>query len=64
MEFHFERESYAKTVNRNARYAAAGIAVLQTLLTRLRTDPDAVAAELTAAYRAAATRALPRQAAS
>jgi hypothetical protein len=51
-EFHFEREHYAKTINRNARYAAAGIVVVQTLPTRLRTDPKTVAAELTAAYNA------------
>jgi hypothetical protein len=56
-DFHFTREDYANTVNRNARYGAAGIAVLQTLPTRLRTEPDAVAAELTAAYHATQTRA-------
>ena len=57
-DFHFKREDYANTVNRNARYGAAGIAVLQTLPTRLRTEPDAVVAELTAAYRATQTRAM------
>jgi hypothetical protein len=58
-EFHFQRADYAKTVSRNTRYAAAGIVVVQTLPTRLRTDPDGVAAELTAAYRGAAARAMP-----
>lgn len=55
-EFHFEREGYADTVNRNARYAGAGIMVVQTLPTRLRAEPDAVAAELIAAYHAASDR--------
>jgi hypothetical protein len=58
-EFHFERTDYANTVSRNTRYAAAGIAVVQTLPTRLRTDPTTVAAELTAAYRAAEARTMP-----
>lgn len=56
-EFHFERENYANTINRNARYASAGIVVVQTLPTRLRTAPEAVAAELAAAYHAIGTRA-------
>ncbi|MFI7678081.1 hypothetical protein [Actinophytocola sp. NPDC049390] len=58
-EFHFQREDYAKTINRNARYAAVGVTVLQTLPNRLRSAPDSVAAELTAAYRAAAARSRP-----
>lgn len=58
-EYHFEREGYARTLARNARYAAAGILVVQTLPNRLRTEPDAVAAELRAAYRAAADRPRP-----
>ena len=58
-EFHFQREGYANTINRNARYAAAGVTVLQTLPNRLRTDPASVVAELTAAYRAAAARPRP-----
>lgn len=57
--FHFGRDDYAKTVARNSRYAAAGITVVQTLPTRLRSEPDAVAAELTAAYEAAASRPRP-----
>lgn len=57
--FHFGRDDYAKTVARNSRYAAAGVTVVQTLPTRLRTEPDAVAAELTAAYEAAASRPRP-----
>lgn len=52
-EFHFRREDYARTVNRNSRYAAAGVLVLQTLPNRLRSDPASVAAELIAAHRAA-----------
>lgn len=58
-EFHFRRADYAKTVNRNARYAAAGVLVLQTLPNRLRNDRAAVAAELVAAYRAAESRPRP-----
>lgn len=57
--FHFGRDDYAKTVARNSRYAAAGVIVLQTLPTRLRSEPDAVAAELTAAYEAAASHPRP-----
>lgn len=52
-EFHFRREDYARTVARNARYAAAGVLVLQTLPTRLRSDPESVVAELIAAHEAA-----------
>ena len=59
-EYHFEREGYARTLKRNARYAAAGILVVQTLPNRLRTEPEAVAAELRAAYRAAADRPRPK----
>jgi hypothetical protein len=59
-EFHFTRSDYARTIARNARYAANGISVLQTLPRRLRTDPDAVAAELIAAHRAASQRLCPK----
>jgi hypothetical protein len=52
-EFHFHRDDYARTVARNARYAAAGVPVLQTLPTRLRSAPASVATELIAAHRAA-----------
>lgn len=58
-EFHFQRADYAKTIERNARYAAAGVVVLQTLPNRLRSDPKSVAAELVAAYRAAESRPRP-----
>lgn len=59
-EYHFERDGYARTLERNARYAAAGILVVQTLPTRLRNEPEAVVAELRAAYRAAAERPRPK----
>lgn len=52
-EFHFAREQYAGTLERNSRYAAEGILVLQTLPGRLRSEPGKVAAELVAAYNAA-----------
>ncbi|MEV7548993.1 hypothetical protein AB0N89_05145 [Amycolatopsis sp. NPDC089917] len=55
-DFHFGKQHYAATVARNARYAAAGITVLQTLPSRLRTEPKRVVAELVAAYRAAEAR--------
>lgn len=55
-DFHFGKQQYAATVARNARYAAAGIAVLQTLPSRLRTEPKRVVAELVAAHRAAEAR--------
>lgn len=55
-DFHFGKQQYAATVARNARYAAAGIVVLQTLPSRLRTEPRQVAAELIAAHRAAEAR--------
>ncbi|MFD5246902.1 hypothetical protein ACFWIW_20295 [Amycolatopsis sp. NPDC058340] len=51
-DFHFAKADYAKTLDRNARYAAAGIAVLQTLPSRLRSEPEAVARELRQAYEA------------
>ncbi|WP_191258881.1 hypothetical protein [Amycolatopsis oliviviridis] len=55
-DFHFGKKQYAATLARNGRYAAAGIAVLQTLPSRLRTEPKEVAAELVAAYLAAEAR--------
>lgn len=55
-EFHFRREDYARTVDRNARYAAAGVLVPQTLPNRLRSEPESVAVEVTAAHRAAASK--------
>lgn len=58
-EFHFRREDYARTIDRNAKYAAAGVLVLQTLPNRLRTDPESVATELVAAHRAAESRPPP-----
>jgi hypothetical protein len=58
-DFHFGRNGYARTLNRNVRYTSAGVLVVQTLPTRLRTDPAAVAEELRATYRAAAARPRP-----
>jgi hypothetical protein len=58
-DFHFGREGYANTLGRNVRYTSAGVLVVQTLPTRLRTDPVAVAEELRATYRAAAARPRP-----
>lgn len=58
-DVHFGLDGYADTLARNARYAAAGIVVLQTLPSRLRREPEAVMAELRAAYAAAARRPRP-----
>ena len=59
VEFHFRSADYARTLQRNTRYAALGIAVVQTLPSRLRTEPQEVLEELKAAYRAAAARPRP-----
>jgi hypothetical protein len=59
VDFHFGREGYARTLERNTRYAAAGIPFVQTLPSRLTKDPDGVIAELRAAYRTATTRPRP-----
>ncbi|WP_370948662.1 hypothetical protein AB5J62_14185 [Amycolatopsis sp. cg5] len=58
-DYHFDRAGYAKTLERNARYAAAGINCLQTTPSRLRSEPVLVAAELVAAHLAASLRPLP-----
>ncbi|RJQ73769.1 hypothetical protein D5S17_24420 [Pseudonocardiaceae bacterium YIM PH 21723] len=50
---HSEATDFARTLERNVRYLAVGITVLQTLPRRLRSEPEAVAAELRAAYRRA-----------
>ncbi len=60
MEFHYARSDHAKTVARNSRYAQAGVAVVQTLPSRLIEDTAAVLGEVEAAYRAAAARPRPR----
>ncbi|NGY59082.1 hypothetical protein G7043_09100 [Lentzea sp. NEAU-D13] len=58
-EFHYSKDTYARTLERNSRYASVGISVVQTLPSRLRTKPDAVIAELRAAYAAAQARTRP-----
>ncbi len=57
--YHSEGDHFRATLARNARYAAAGIVVLQTLPSRLRSEPDAVLAELHAAFRSAQRRPRP-----
>ncbi|USX50848.1 hypothetical protein [Lentzea sp. HUAS12] len=57
--FHHGPRDYERTLARNSRYAAAGILVVQTLPTRLRDSPEAVARELRAAHLAAAARPRP-----
>ncbi len=56
---HANLEDHRATVARNARYVAAGIVVLQTLPSRLRTEPDEVERELQAAFQTAQARPRP-----
>ena len=56
---HSERDNFAGTLARNARYVAAGVVVLQTLPARLRTEPGKVLAEIRAAYETAVRRPRP-----
>ncbi|MFC3449807.1 hypothetical protein [Amycolatopsis speibonae] len=56
---HASLEDHRATVARNARYVAAGIVVLQTLPSRLRTEPELVLGELRAAFRTARDRPRP-----
>lgn len=58
-EFHFTGEDYSRTLERNTRYAAAGLTFVQTLPSRLLKDTAAVVAELEAAYLAASLRPRP-----
>jgi hypothetical protein len=58
-EFHFEQPGYDATLARNNRYAAAGVAFVQTVPRRLRSEPRIVAGELVSAYRSAAARPRP-----
>jgi hypothetical protein len=58
-DFHFSRDGYARTLRRNARYAAAGYTVLQTVPSRLTTDPRGVATEIMDAWAAATARTHP-----
>lgn len=58
-ECHFEPAGYAKTLERNTRYATAGIIVVQTLPSRIRREPEAVIRELREAYAAACRRPRP-----
>lgn len=50
---------FGRTVRRNARYAEMGVTCVQTLPSRLRTEPDAVIRELRNAFAAAARRPRP-----
>ncbi len=56
---HTSLDDHRATVARNARYVRAGIVVLQTLPSRLRTEPDLVLGELHAAFRTAQARPRP-----
>jgi hypothetical protein len=58
-EIHAEWDDFADTLARNARYVTAGVLVLQTLPSRLRTEPGKVLAELRAACETAARRPRP-----
>ncbi|MFD8495995.1 hypothetical protein [Amycolatopsis sp. NPDC059657] len=56
---HHADDGFEGTVARNARYAAAGVVVLQTTPRRLRAEPEKVLAELKACYAAACRRPRP-----
>ncbi|SEF33071.1 hypothetical protein SAMN05421837_106586 [Amycolatopsis pretoriensis] len=58
-KYHEGGDHYAATLARNARYSAAGIVYLQTLPSRLRTEPGAVINELRDTYAAACARPRP-----
>ncbi|GAA1992196.1 hypothetical protein GCM10009754_83850 [Amycolatopsis minnesotensis] len=58
--FHFSLSGYSRTVERNTRYAAAGICCVQTLPSQITKEPDEVRASLIAAYETAAGRARPQ----
>ncbi|MFC9252255.1 hypothetical protein [Amycolatopsis thailandensis] len=57
--YHSEGDHFRATLARNARYTAAGVVVLQTLPSRLRSEPDEVLAELKAAFESARRRPRP-----
>jgi hypothetical protein len=57
--YHEGGDHYAATLARNARYSAAGVVYLQTLPSRLRTEPHKVISELRDTYAAAAARPRP-----
>ncbi|TVT13791.1 hypothetical protein FNH05_37525 [Amycolatopsis rhizosphaerae] len=59
VEFHYSPHDYARTLERNSKYAGAGIIVVQTLPSRLQSDPGGALAELKAAYAAAKARPRP-----
>lgn len=58
-EWHADPAGYARTVRRNTRLTSAGVVVAQTLPSSIRDEPDAVLADLRAAYRLAASRPRP-----
>ncbi|MFC3455099.1 hypothetical protein [Amycolatopsis speibonae] len=57
--YHAGDDGFRATLARNARYAAAGIVVVQTLPSRLRSEPAKVVAELRAALDSARLRPRP-----
>lgn len=57
--YHLSPADYTRTVDRDARLAAAGITVFRTLPARLHDDPAGVCRDLTAAHRQAALRPRP-----
>lgn len=61
LDYHFAPADYRRTVGRNARYSAHGVPFLQTVPSRLTTEPGKVLDELRSAYAAAAARPRPRR---
>lgn len=58
-EFHLSPAEHARDAGRQSRLAAAGVLVVHTVPSRLRTDPFGVVSELERAYQAAAARPTP-----
>lgn len=58
-DFHFSAPDYARTLQRNTRYATAGVSVVQTLPSQLANNAETVRTALLAAHRAAAARPRP-----
>lgn len=58
-EFHLSPADHARDTRRQSRLAAAGVLVVHTVPSRLRTDPAGVATELERAHRIAAKRPTP-----
>lgn len=57
--FHYSRDAFNRTVNRNSRYGRSSVPVVCTLPSELRSNPDGVLRSLDEAYHEAAARTRP-----